>query len=204
MGMPSWSARGLLFENCSCQLVCPGHLHFDQRCTHERCLGYWAVRIDAGLFGDTPLDGTKAVVAFDSPQRMIDGGWTEAIVIDDRASPAQRTAVEAILTGAAGGPWEVLARFVAQRIDTRTAPIVMTEDDATKRVTVAGLLEATVTRIRGRDRSRPVTFENIFNQIHAPTQVLATGNTRYDDGRIVIENSRTHGLYSTFEWTVGA
>jgi len=32
-----WFARGLLFENCSCQIVCPGHVHFDQLCTHERC-----------------------------------------------------------------------------------------------------------------------------------------------------------------------
>src|SRR5262249_59594081 len=29
----SWWARGLLFENCSCTLVCPGHLHFSQNCT---------------------------------------------------------------------------------------------------------------------------------------------------------------------------
>jgi len=33
-----WHARGLLFENCSCQLVCPGHMHFSQPCTQERCL----------------------------------------------------------------------------------------------------------------------------------------------------------------------
>ena len=43
---PSWYARGLIFENCSCALVCPGHMHFSQNCTYERCKGYWAVRID--------------------------------------------------------------------------------------------------------------------------------------------------------------
>ena len=64
------------------------------------------------------------------------------------------------------------------------------------------MLQTTVTPIRGRDRSRPVRFENIFNQIHAPTQVLATGDTTYDDGVIVVANERTHGLYSNFEWMV--
>ncbi len=32
----AWWARGLLFENCSCAVVCPGHFHFSQKCTHER------------------------------------------------------------------------------------------------------------------------------------------------------------------------
>ena len=48
----SWWARGLIFENCSCTLVCPGHMHFSQNCTHERCKGYWALRVDEGAFGD--------------------------------------------------------------------------------------------------------------------------------------------------------
>ena len=39
-----WWARGLIFENCACTLVCPGHMHFSQLCTHERCKGYWAFR----------------------------------------------------------------------------------------------------------------------------------------------------------------
>jgi hypothetical protein len=71
-------------------------------------------------------------------------------------------------------------------------------------VSIPNLLKSVVTRIRGRDRSKPVLFENIFNQIHAPTQVLATGTTEYDDGIIRMNMSKTHGLYSNFEWRVEA
>jgi hypothetical protein len=46
-------------------------------------------------------------------------------------------------------------------------------------------------------------FENIFNQIHAPKQVLALGETTYDDGVIKIATSNTHGLFSMFDWAVG-
>jgi len=35
-------------------------MHFSQHCTHERCLGYWAIRIDEGTFGDVPLAGAYA------------------------------------------------------------------------------------------------------------------------------------------------
>src|SRR5436190_24222042 len=98
-----WWARGLLVENCSCTLVCPGHMHFSQNCTHERCEGYWAIRIDAGVFGDESLAGTRALIALDSAQRMIDGGWAETIIIDESATPDQRRALETMFMGRAGG-----------------------------------------------------------------------------------------------------
>lgn len=202
---PRWHARGLLFENCNCQLVCPGHMHFEQLCTHERCRGYWAIRVDEGAFGDVALAGARALVVFDCPQRMISGGWTEAIIVDAGASREQQQAIETILTGAAGGPWAVLARFVARRLPTRALPIDFEEEGplkATKRARIPGVLDATVTNIRGRDRAKPVMFENIFNQIHAPEQVLATSSTTYDDGTIVISNEKTHGLHSHFDWAV--
>jgi hypothetical protein len=197
-----WHAKGLLFENCSCQLVCPGHMHFSQACTHERCLGYWAIRIDEGDFDGVPLAGLKAFIAFDCPQRMIEGNWTEVVIIDEAASPEQRTALEAILTGKAGGSWALLAKFVSRWLETRYLPIEFTEDARTKQARIPGLLDASITEIKGRDRSRPVIFENIFNQIHAPTQVLALGSTAYDDGVIRIATRQTHGLHSRFEWAV--
>jgi hypothetical protein len=210
---PAWWARGELFENCNCTLVCPGHMHFSQHCTHDHCLGYWAVRIDDGVYGEVPLGGLRAIVAFDvagaggaagTGVRMIDGNWTEVVIVDEAASGAQRAALEAILQGRAGGPWEVLARFVARWLDTRYLPIAFEEDGLVRRGRIAGLLDAVVSPIRGRDRATPVRFENIFNQIHGASQVLALGDTTYDDGTIVIRNAGTHGLLSRFEWRVSA
>jgi len=200
--MASWWARGLLFENCNCQLVCPGHVHFDQHCTHERCVGYWALRFDDGEFSGVGLAGCKAVVAYDSPRHMIEGDWIETIVIDESASPDQRRSIESILTGQAGGPWKVLARFVGTRLATRYRPILIEDAELSKSVLVDGLLDSKVEALRGRDRTQAVTFENIFNQIHAPSQVIARGTARYDDGRIRVENRGTHALWSRFEWSV--
>lgn len=204
MAHTSWSMRGLLFENCSCTLVCPGHMHFSQDCTHERCKGFWAIRVDEGRFGDVPLAGTRAVIAFDCPQKMIDGGWVQTIVIDESASREQRLALETIFTGRAGGPWEKLAAFVGTSQPTEFRRIDIVDDGPTKRASIVDRLQSVVTQIRGRDRSKPVLFENIFNQIHAPTQVVALGDASYDDGAIRFENAGTHGLFSNFEWTVGA
>jgi hypothetical protein len=160
------------------------------------------MRFDNGSFGEVPLAGMRALVVFDTPQRMIDGGWIETVIVDESAASAQREALETILTGQAGGPWEVLGRFVERRLATQFLPIVFEDEGAAKRATIAGLLKSVVTQIRGRDRSRPVLFENIFNQIHAPTQTIALGDTEYDDGTIRVKNQGTHGLFSNFEWRV--
>jgi hypothetical protein len=200
----TWWAKGLLFENCNCQLVCPGHVHFDQLCTHERCKGYWAIRFGDGQFGQVPLRGASAVKAYDTPRHMIDGNWTEVLIIDEALAGPAREAVERILTGAAGGPWAKLAKFVGKRLPTRFLPIRFEEAGPTRRIGIEGVLEAEITDIRGRDRGQAVTFRNMFNQIHAPDQVLALGSTRYDDGVIVVNTHGTHGLHSTFDWAVTA
>jgi hypothetical protein len=179
-------------------------VHFSQPCTHERCKGYWALRIDAGAFGETPLAGMRTVVAFDTPQRMIDGGWLETIIIDDSASPDQRRALEAIFTGRAGGPWQKLGSFVGTRQPIEFRPIAFADEGATKRASIAGRLRTIVSQIRGRDKTKPVQFENCFNQIHAPTQTLALGESEYDDGVVRFQTSGSHGLFSQFEWTVDA
>lgn len=162
------------------------------------------MRFDEGAFGAVPLAGTKAVVVFDSPQRMIDGGWTQVIIIDRAASAPQRQALETILSGQAGGPWAKLAGFVGTRLPTEFLDIVVEDEGPSKRLSIADRLRAVVTQIRGRDRSKPVRFENMFNQIHAPEQVLALGDTEYDDGVMRISNSGSHGLFSRFEWTAHA
>lgn len=199
-GKDAWWAEGLLFENCNCTAVCPGHVHFSQACTNEVCHGFWAIRFDGGRCGGAELSGTEAVVIYETPQVMIEGGWKQLLIVSDRASEAQRRAVEEIVGGDRGGPWSTLAGFVGERVPTRAAPVRIEDAPARKSVTVAGILEGVVAAIRGRDRGRPVTFENIYNQIHDARQTIARGSTRYDDGRIAIRTEDTHGLWSRFKW----
>ena len=198
----SWWAKGLIFENCMCTLVCPGHMHFSQLCTHDRCKGYWALRFDDGAFGAVALGGLRAFIVFDSPQRMIDGGRTQRLIVDPIATTDQRAALETILLGRGGGPWEKLHGFVAINLPTEYRAIDMSDEGATKRASIAERLKTIVSQIRGRDKSKPVVFENIFNQIHATSQVIALGDTEYQDEAITINTTQTHGLFSNFDWKV--
>ena len=124
-----------------------------------------------------------------------------------RDAEARRIVAHAIAHGRDGFPAarpvpRKVERAVDAHVDRR--PIEIVDEGATKRISIGDRLKAFVTQIRGRDKTRPVLFENIFNQIHAPTQVLALGDTEYDDGVVVIRNTGSHGLFSNFDWAVGS
>ena len=83
-----WWARGLLFENCSCQLVCPAHVSFKQRCENDRCIGHWAVHINEGQFGSVALEDRNVAVVFESSVQMYEGDWIQRLYIDERGKRA--------------------------------------------------------------------------------------------------------------------
>ena len=197
---PPWSAKGLLFENCTCDGVCPGHIHFSNKCSHDRCIGYWAIQIHSGFFGEIDLSGLQCVVAFDSPQKMISGQWKEVIIVDKKASQEQLFALESILDGSAGGPWEILDRFVKDRLPTKQLSIEILQEGNFKTLKVDSVMESTITPLTGSNKDVPVTIENMFNQIHGPSQIVARGETNYTDGVITIDTSETHALISKFSW----
>jgi predicted metal-binding membrane protein len=155
-----WNAEGLLFENCSCQVVCPGHFSFKQLCTYERCLGHWAIHFDKGHYGEVALKDLNVVIVFDAPQRMYDGGWTEVFYIDERADLAQREAIEAILSGQAGGPWQTLSRFVSTRLDARFVPIEF-EDEGRRTTTGKCCCPTSLIKFMPQARSWPEARQNM-------------------------------------------
>lgn len=200
---PQWQAKGLLFENCNCQLICPAHISFKQNCTNERCTGYWAVRFDEGEYEGIPLSGLCALILFETPQRMYEGGWTEALYLDKSADPRQLEALETIIKGKAGGPWEILARFVGTWLETQTVDFDFKDEGARKRLKVSGLFETEIEALRGANPGTSATLENLHNVIHGPTHTLARGVSRCSDQGFNISTDGSHALFSNFSWKSG-
>ena len=196
-----WHARGLVFENCNCQLLCPGHVSFKQPCSNERCVGNWALHVDAGRFDAIDLAGLNAVIVFDAPQRMYEGGWTLASYIDKQATTAQRSALDTILSGHVGGPWAILDQFVTTRLATEFVPMQFHDEGRKKRLTIPDRFDTTVTAIRGADGQSDAVIQNLHNVLHGPVHTLARGHTQCRDRVFDFINDRTHGLYSRFSWT---
>lgn len=158
------------------------------------------MHFEEGRYAEVDLAGLDVAVLFDTPQHMIAGGWTTAMFLDHRSTPEQKAALETILSGGAGGPWKVLDRFVARRLETRVVPIRFEDLGKQKRMSSEGIFDLSVAAIRSADGSGEATLSNLFNQIHQPRQVLALGETRCVDPEFPLESSGTHALYSRFSW----
>jgi hypothetical protein len=195
-----WWAKGLLFENCNCQIVCPGHFHFSQLCTHERCIGYWGINFQEGDFGGVSLAGLNAIIIYDTPQHMASGNWIITTYIDHGASPQQQAAVERIISGDANGPWKILAQFVTERKETKLVPIAFKDEGKTKTLTAGAFFKSAISWLKGRDRESDVRVVNSYNQIHNSTQVLDMGSTEYTDAPYNLKTTNTHSLHSNFSW----
>ncbi len=201
MSNPAWSLSGLLFENCSCQLVCPAHISFKQNCTHERCIGHWSIHVDRGSYGDVDLSGCNILILYDAPQRMYEGGWNQVFFFDEAILPDQRAALDIILTGKAGGPWQVLSRFVSNHLKSRVVCLHFEDQGREKRMWIDGVFETEISSIRAKDDRGEALLVNLFNQIHSERQVLARGSTRSFDSEFAFEIENTHALYSEFSWS---
>ena len=101
---PSWSIRGDYFETCSCTVVCPCLISaappLTSMPTEGTCDAGFAFHIDQGTFGDVPLDGLNVGLVAHVPGPMIEGNWTVALYLDERADPRQHEALQAIFSGA--------------------------------------------------------------------------------------------------------
>lgn len=202
MSSPSWQANGLLFENCSCQLLCPAHLSFKQTCDGDRCRGHWVFHLDSGHYSGTALRDTNIAVVFDAPTTMYDGDWTQVFYIDERATRPQRQALEAIFSGQAGGPWAILNRFVSKQLESRVVPMQFEDQGRKKRLTIPNLFDTTVDAIRGANRDDDAILANLHNVIHGPVHTMARGSSRHTDRELGFEINGTHALYSYFSWKV--
>ena len=138
----SWKLDGEYFENCSCEILCPCITNSMQGpADYERCQVPLIMHIDKGEKDGVSLDGLNAILLIDSPQVMGEGGWRVGLYIDERADEGQRGALGEILSGAAGGPPEMLGPLVGEQLGVKFVPINYESQNGHKRVEVPGIME---------------------------------------------------------------
>lgn len=204
---PSWWVGGSLFEGCSCELLCPCHVSFQQKPSYGYCEAIWGVHISEGLYSDVCLvDLNASVVAYCPGPTMADGNWSSVLYLDKSASPAQEQAMLNIFSGEAGGPWARIAPLFANgRFESvQSVQILYIEESRTRKLEITaenGACSLEVEAIRGADREGVAKLMNLFNVIHGPEHVLAHSNYRVYDQGLHFDGSSKHGLYSQFRWS---
>jgi hypothetical protein len=126
--MSKWWWRADYVETCNCAHGCP--CNFTMLPTHGGCRGIDAFHIREGDFDGVRLDGVNLALAFSWPGPIHRGRGRAFVYIDERATPAQRTALEKIATGEAGpgGPFEIFRGTFDERPDIVIGPMRFSVD----------------------------------------------------------------------------
>lgn len=167
MAYVDWRMRGPEIANCNCAWGCP--CQFNALPTYGYCQAMTAMRIDAGHFGETPLDGLGWVGMFRWPGPIHHGGGEAFVVIDDAADDAQRAALLTILSGGETEPgatiFNVFASVITALHEPRFLPVAfkLDYDRRTGFVSVEGLIETAVQPIRN-----PVTGDEHRARVSLP------------------------------------
>jgi len=106
--MAAWQLNGDVLVACNCDHGCP--CNFNARPSRGKCEGGWIWVIGRGHVDDVPLDGLGLALFADWPAAIHEGGGRAACYVDDRADPAQRSALTRVLRGEVGGPWGIFIK----------------------------------------------------------------------------------------------
>ena len=201
-----WQLTGDYFANCGCDVVCPCLLSsgpfMSAKPTQGVCEIAFVYHVEHGSYGDLTLDGLNAIVVARAPGPMGEGNWTVAVYVDDRADEAQQQALQAIFTGAAGGPPGGLAVLVSTVLGVKTVPIHFSKAGKRRAVEVPGVLQLAVHATPGLDPEKEVWIPNAhpFAPEGMALAVGEEGNVWTDYG-MRWDNSGKFGDYASIKWS---
>ena len=95
--------NGNVLIACNCDWGCP--CNFNARPSRGKCEGGWIWMIDRGEVNRIDVGGLGVALFADWPGAIHEGGGRASSYLDERADPAQRSALATLLNGEAGGPW---------------------------------------------------------------------------------------------------
>ena len=141
-----WLIEGKSFGNCNCDYGCP--CQFESLPTHGDCKGFEVFEIEKGHFGQTRLDGLRAAVVYSWPGPIFEGKGQLQVIVDERANPAQREALQTVLHGGetedAANHWWVYSTMSDTHHPTLYKPINLEMDieARTAKASIPGVLES--------------------------------------------------------------
>lgn len=200
-----WQVSGQYFENCNCDVVCPclfsPNAPFTSRPTQGACEVAFGFHIDHGRYGDATLDGLNAALLTRTPGPMADGNWSIALYVDERADEQQRAGLQAIFTGANGGPIAALTPLVSTVLGVKAVPITFRQEGTRRALEIPAVMSMSVHALPSLLPDQEIWASNAHP--FAPAVSLATGDTgsTWEDYGMRWDNSGKNGHYAPINWS---
>lgn len=144
-----WRVEGTSVGSCNCAWGCP--CQFGALPTTGFCETMWAIDIEHGHFGETSLDGVRCVQVYHWDGPVHEGNGWRRLILDERSTPAQRAAIEALTSGAHGhAGFEIYSSMAPNALTPVVAPIELEHnfEQRRARIRIPGLAECQIEPIR--------------------------------------------------------
>ena len=201
----AWNVNGQLVEACSCNVMCPCWFGVKELMVMDQgwCDSTLLFRVREGSSDGVNLGGRTVVIATDFPgPTLLDGNGTIRLYIDDDASPDQQREMEAIFSGAKGGPMEILAGLVTNVLPTQTAKIAVQEEAGNLTIGV-GNFGVIKSQPLNDEAGQPTVIRNAMFAQHlqlSDPQVAPSGH-RWSDPEMPRAFETKSGALATFNWS---
>ena len=199
-----WRVSGEYFEACSCDFVCPCPTSgLAARPSRGHCDAGLVFHVERGEHGGTRLDGLNFAILLRTPGPMIAGNWTVGVILDERASPAQREALTAIASGQGGGPIGALASLVGRFGGAEARPIRIESSGMRRSVSIPGVLDIAIEGVAGANQREPICLDNVAHP--AATRLALAKASRSHMHAFGIDwdetSGRNNGHFASFAWS---
>ncbi|MCA0873916.1 DUF1326 domain-containing protein [Seohaeicola saemankumensis] len=195
--MKDWKIKALELANCNCNFGCP--CQFSQLPSDGTCEAAAAFEFTEGHYGNVDLTGLRAAGVYKWPGPIHEGNGQMQLIIDEKATPEQRAALEAIMTGQdteeMATMWYIFSAMSPNKLETLYAPIDMSYDEASGKgsVKVPGVFETEVKPIPNIMTGDPhiisITLPHGFEFTEA---LMACGSTSTSGEIELLKNNATH------------
>jgi hypothetical protein len=201
-----WQFAGDYFENCNCDVVCPclfsPKAPMTSKPTAGPCEVAFGFHVDRGSYGTTALDGLNVALVARTPSVMSEGNWAVALYLDERASDPQREALQAIFTGAAGGPVAGLAPLISTVLGVKSVPITFTKTEQRRSITIPQVMHLAVHAAPSIVPGQEIWAKNAHPfAVDGLAMAVGDQGSTWEDYGMRWDNSGKNGHYAPISWS---
>jgi hypothetical protein len=156
--------------------------------------------IEEGHYGGVKLDGLRVGLAAHSPKALHLGNVTLVMLVDERANPEQRQAIEAMVPAIT--PFSIFYSLASKFLGFHYVPIEMYLDGIRSKANVPGTLELTlapmINPVTGAEE--PATLSKPMGFTAKVQELCATAVMRFSKAGLSYDHSGKYGEFCPFEY----
>jgi hypothetical protein len=194
----AYSIQGTYYEPCSCKVACPC-AYGEQDGDQGWCSGVIMADVRGGEADGVDLAGTRAALVADWPRGFLAGEGTGRIYVDQGASEDQRSALERIMSGQAGGSMEAIAALIPSWLPAKTVEISLQSNNGKTTFTIGDVGQGVIDPLRNQ-AGEITKVQNIPVAFAEPTILGRGDGTRFHDPQLRDWESLGHAAQGDFDW----